>query len=683
MKFYMHNIFKSILVLAASAFAFTSCLHVEEGMAEAEGHLCAPALDVDVTVEDLMQTRAIDFFVDAPDFADVHFIVKDKDETVKYDAKGLWETIPMPVGKYSVEASCGSNGFGQPYFTAKTAEDASIEPQEEEKPVLNMALANALLKVEVPADFATHFTLETVTLTAPGFEPVVLTAAEIADWYYVPSGVALSVRLSGKNSAGVATTFEPSAVTLAAKSARTIVCGSTALATIQLPDQSAGAWAGRLYVTPATVSGEISAENLSKLVYEVSTSATFDGTPATAEVISGDYRVFKGLANGTTYNVRARIGNLVSNTVSVTVSEDLPGAAVSSVHYNDAGGNLAGTNSTLSVGLSGILKTLNDAGLLQLSGFALSSGSNVLRTADAAGAMTQASGWPFIPAGSTYALTIKHKLSDESDWTSSINSGISVPAPSFTVSLTNSYCSYDEYSGSNGIAKNVGNANSRNAETIYNVGASWKIAPELMSNGNYTKEARIILDGNRDSRKTTPSSNSYSVGNIAGNSWAAHTLVAEVTFAGTTQTSATKTHHITGLPHVSNPPTAEGGWKNAGDGVCSVKWNADHVEFSTSGSSKNPGVVNTFHIPSDIAVSVNSRVRVDGIKVVIWYNNEYMVKIGSSKIISQGSEKQKGKIFETSGAGTMTASANTISCLSDRKTTGYPVQVYNLYVKYR
>ncbi len=673
-----NKIFKSLVFSLAAILV--SCMQIEDSQDAAVGYLGAPSIAVDVAVADLMQTKALDFYVPVPSEDEITFVVKDKNGVIKYEGNiADWPSaLAMVVGPYTVTAQAGTNCFGAPYFFGTS--NGEITALTVTSPSIELALSNSLVNITVDSELENHFTANSIHLSSGSDSS---DDAEFGTWYYVPSKTVISVTLDGKNSVGNDARFSytmPSETV--AKTAYKIVCekDETSWPSLTIAAQQDGAWANRLYVTPGvTISGSGNLPE-SLLTYEVSTSST-DWNSAIQATKVGEYFVVDGLSNGSTYYVRGKIGAIVSEPVSITVMAKLSENTLTASHYNESG-KLAGTNATLNYGFTGILKTLYDSGELQVSS-ALSKASTTLRTATSdAVTMTPSTGWPYLPQGSDYVLTTSHKLISESTAVTSTLSNLSVGAPTFTVSLGASYTSYDEYAGTNGITKNITNANSRNSETLYNVSASWSISASLLSNSNYSSGAstKIYLDG---VEKASPSGvASHSIGNISGlTNWKSYDLKATVTFDGVTAT-ASKTHHITGLPFVSNPPTSAH-WSNMGDWACKLNWNSDHAEVSTDGSSENPGIVsNTFHIPSDISVRITSKVRVDGIRVGIWYNNTYYVKIGSSTIISQGSEKQKGKIFDTSGTGTMTSSANTISCYSDRKTAGYPVQIYNVYAYY-
>ena len=112
MKMSFNNIKRLVVIAMASAGAFVSCVQMEEHGAPV-GYLAAPSLEIDVVVDDLMQTKALDFEIEAPEISEIHFVVKDKDGNSTYDAVGLWtEPLVLPVGAYTVEATYGSNSFG-------------------------------------------------------------------------------------------------------------------------------------------------------------------------------------------------------------------------------------------------------------------------------------------------------------------------------------------------------------------------------------------------------------------------------------------------------------------------------------------------------------------------------------------------------------------------------------------
>lgn len=662
-RFY-HKI-QSVFVLLLTVLLASSCTQEEE-VSAAVGYLHFPSFEVDLTVEDLVETRAVDLY-NVPEASEVTYVVKDKDGKEVYNKQGVWTSpIVMPVGEYTIEATYGSNGFGAPYFRGTAT--GTIAPLAQEKPSLEMTLSNAMIRVSVGTTLVDHFEPgSTVSLKASGMTG----EAAYNTWYYIPSGPNVVLTLNGSNSAGNPATFSYTLTAPQAGKAYNVVCekDESNWPAINLPEQQDGAWNTRLYITPATYTN-VSTTNGAELVYEVSASSTDWTNPIAVEQISGDYYVAKGLTNGSTYYVRARIGNVVSEVKSFTVNENLPGASVTNTHYN-TGSLLAGTNSNLTLGLTGILETLRSKGLLQVDATLSNASSTEVRTATVDGNMNPASGWPYLPQGTDYKLTVNHKLSTESTALVSVKSGISVSAPTFTVTM-GGYSSYDKY-----VAGDINGANSvPNAETIYDAGASWGISSSLMSNSNYTKSMKMFL-GDTEKASQTPTTNSYTLGEIANlTTWQAYTVKAVVTFDGVT-VEATKTHHITGLPYTAAPPKDSGNnpWtRNGNSAQSTVSFESEGVTFS--GISQSPSMTSPmFHVPADINVAVASSIKKTGL-----ISTNYQVAIGGTNVISQ---KCSATTYSLNGNGTLTSANNNVTCKSTYTVVGPKVIVYSVSLSYR
>ncbi len=677
MSFRIYTIIKSIFAVLTLGFLTVSCSQKEEFDA-AVGYLYAPDIDIDVVVEDMLATKAGTDVptVEKPAISEVYFVVKNE-TTTPYEGYGLWTSaLVLQVGDYTITATYGSKDeFNKPYFYGEKT--VSITALCEEKPSLAISLANSMVKVSMADELAKHFQ-GTPAIKMGGNE------ASLDSWYYVPAQKDLAITISGKNAAGEDKTLTHTLTSPQPKNAYRVQCNADAtdIPTITLPAQTDGAWNTRLYVTPATTTGTFTAD----LVYEISTSADFaSATPATQ--ISGDYYYFAGLTNGTTYYVRARIGTaIVSETQSVTIPANRVGASVSLAHYNDASGNLAGTNATLTMDAipSGIIKTLVDGDHLKVEA-TLRKGSTTYRTASASGTMSVVSGWPYIPQGSSYELTVDQKLTSESTAVSQIiSSAVVSSAPTFTVTLGNSYSSYDEAVGNNGIAKNVANANTRNAETIYAVSASGSVAEALMTNANYTKTALKVTLAGTD-KTPTGTIRSCTVGDITGlTDWKAYELVASMTFDGVTKT-AKKTHHITGLPYNATPPTNSGNhpWTAKG----SISWNSDKAELYYSAVTAGTIITPTFYVPTNIDVSIYTKIEMQDVKVLS-SDNVLISKYNATNSAEENIltlDLDRGEVFETSTplTSTMSSSFPSFYIKHDIIITSKKVYVYYFRLNYR
>ncbi len=554
MKFNILNIFKSASVLAVASFLTGSCANVGEDMTGVVGYLCPPALEVDLTIEDLISTKALDgFTVEEPNLADFRYVVKDKDNVVKYDGTGLWEPLTMPVGPYSVVATLGDNGFGAPSFYGATDPDAYIDAVQQVEPQMTIQIRNAVVRVSVDSDFAKHFTLNSVVLTSGEGEDKdsrTLSASEISSWYFVPSDQPLEIRLIGQSSAGVPKEFTHT-ITPEKRSANDIICNQfgSNVPVITLPDQTSGAWATRLYVTPATFEN-VSYANQAQVKYEILKDGVWEEADVIKPAEEGDpsYQVFKDLVNGQSYTVRARVGNLKSIEVSVEIKEGLPGATIGLTHTYP-GNVLTGTDASFSVNLGAndtdILNVLYSKKLLAVTSTLKRNGTSVRTSSALSGTMDdQNSGWPYLPKGKDYEFTVGLRTTgDSADVPAFTKSEVESVAPSFSISLT-SYSSYDkylEYKAGNTDA--LGVANSTDALTIKNMGVTWTIAENLMDNGNYSKN--LTFQG-----ASAPAAGaSYITSDVTGRTVGEdYGVSAKLVFDGV-EATASKNHYITGLPY--------------------------------------------------------------------------------------------------------------------------------------
>lgn len=665
-----NNIIKATAILVL--FGFVSCVEVED-QGSAVGYLVSPALDVDVTVDDPAQTKAIDFEIEAPAVSDVHFVVKDKNGNVKYSGKGLWsEPLVMPVGAYTVDASAGENGFGKPYFTGSAS--GSISPLDNEVPALSLALGNALVNVTVHSDFAQHFTGETVVVGAGAL------TANFGEWFYVPSGSGLTLTLSGKNSAGKDATFTYSLGAPAAKTAYSVVCKATSnnwpsIEWTATP-LSDGAFEGGLYFRPVVVSN-MSDVNAAAVAYQIKGGDYSDWTPVTPKDVEG-YKYISGLANGTEYKLRAYVGNIFSTEqsfVPVTYASCL--ATDVTAAHNNAGNPSAMLESTavkaaVSASLPAIvaeLATSHTASVTFGNGRVKQSTLNVNAAKQT---LANADGWPYLPQGSyAYTATVTLTLPGDRTLTAPLSGSVTVPAPEFSLTLS-AYTSYDKYAGTNGITKDLNGttgANNCDPATLYNAGGQWGISTAIMANANYAKTLAIYVDGNADGRTFNVTGeygdNEYYV-NIAGLSWQAHIHQVSFTFDGKTVTSPKNTHHITGLPYrapsVVKFNAGTSSWSKVDGRKTSVASDLITLRSDVGDVIGNEPEVNgpKFNIPSDIKTTISMDCNIHSQNVAIWYYCTLTLKVNGQNIISQKSGKNTDNNYSLSGNATFTPSANYI-----------------------
>ena len=617
--FNFNNIRSIAAVALASASLLISCVGLEEDGNDAVGYLDVPALEVDLAVDDLLLTKALDFEVVEPSVSDVHFVVKDKNGTVRYDGNGLWEEpLVLPVGTYSVEASYGSNGFGAPYFIGSA--EGTIGHLGKVTPELTLTLSNSLVKVSVASSLEGHFT--------PGnevsFNDRVHTAGYNA-WTYVPAGQDISVTLAGTSSAGTPASFTHTLSNPSPKVAYDVVCGKSETNWPEIKWTSSladGAFEEGLYFKPAEVT-KMSAANIAKLRYHIKGGdyADWEEVDVTKLPDVGGYKYLGGLSNGTEYHLRASVGNIVTEGTFTPVSfkSCLEVSEVVAAHNNaeDSSVELSGTTMTVTgvnVKLPAIIETMAEvtaSGSFNSSqNNATGSFSNVeLSENPKSIPFTNAEGWPYLPQGDSYSATVTAVCSlNGKDYTASANSAVTVPEPEFTVTLS-AYTSYDKYAATNGISKSIDGANECDPSTLYNAGAKWGISSDLMKNSNYkNKSISIYIDDKADGRTAEADSYDYNYlyQNVGSLSWESHTHRVEVTFDSKTETSVTATHHITGLPHFAAPPTTSKGWSAVAG---NISWEGDRVNMYYS-AAKYPQIKSPlFYLPSNINVNMQPDIR--------------------------------------------------------------------------
>ena len=566
-------------VAVAASLLFTSCLKIDDGQESAYGYLTIEGFDLDVVVEPLLPTKgetvalAEVYGYDSENHKPVLTTVTVKPEngsSISYELDG--NALKLPVGKYTLSAVSGTNGFGEPYFVGEV--EVEIKSMKQTTASIVFSLGNSVLKVV--NDMPDHF-------IPVGESPVKISSSTgsvqtaLDTYVFVPSQEELTIQVEGKSSAEVSNPFETIVSATTAKTAyEVVITAGDALPSFTLPEQSNGAWGGRLYINPVTSVTGISSDNLAKIVYEVYSDAACE-TRISSSAEGGT--VVDGLQNGSQYYVRAKVGNLYSeNTVGpVTVMAPM----VTNAHYNDSDGNLAGTNSTLDLKLNNFLNERISIGEITLD-----KGNYQVRSTPASGQniLSVSEGWPYLPAGTDYTLKVQHKLKteSESEYKTSTIESVEVPAPEFEV-VSDAYTSYSLYS-----AGNVSGANDCDAGTIYDLlSVTPKIASGLLTNTKYGEESQsVTLDGE------IPTAD-----DVSGQTWTKHTIMAEYTFAGTTR-SVQKEVHITGLPYNMQENTCTDRWELSGG---TAEWDDKTIYLD---HAENNSATLTFHSPSTIDLNL-------------------------------------------------------------------------------
>lgn len=614
---------KHILIFGL-ALGMTSCVETMKDGDMSTGFLGVPVLDADIQVEEFGATKAAPALptLSVPDASTLHFKVTGSDNEVKWDQKGLWSTaLQMPVGAYTIEVNYGSNTFGAPYYAGTCT--GTISAVTEAAPAISLSLCNSLLAVVLADDLTQHFTPSegkcvTISSTSGSSRSITTT---LGNYVFVPSGEALTIQVAGTSSAGVDKTLSWTLNPLSAATATYVTCSLTKndapkITMSEIP--AADAWGNTAYVPLATTE-HISDLNVAQMQYFASLNNWTDSVRGTIVDVDGEKLVkFTGLTPGATYKVRAQIGALKSNEVSMTMSTSALSIKTAAAHtYTNS--ELDGTDFTASFSVAE--KFGVTASSLQLC----NSDGDVLRTvalngtsadwASDGSALTGDDTWPFLQGGN---YILKGTATQNGSTVTLADLPISVPAtPDFTVTVTGT-TTYDLYSNGDITA-----ANAADAESITGIGYQVKIAQALKENSNYNYSDSFTLD-NVNVKGTESKS---------GLSWSNHPLVATASFAGKEKT-VKKDCHITGLPYTAAPPTNTGAhlW-TISRGKEKISFTSEYVEFTTKGTSANDPLIQSpsFQIPANINVFVESSFKLKANKVLITYNSEIYFWISGNK----------------------------------------------------
>lgn len=157
----------------------------------------------------------------------------------------------------------------------------------------------------------------------------------------------------------------------------------------------------------------------------------------------------------------------------------------------------------------------------------------------------------------------------------------SVPAPEFSVEISG-YTSYDKY-----LAGDIDGANGCDNSTVYSISAMAGISDRILGNPRY----QVALECSYDGAAVSSETGAVSLGDMAGQSWAAHSVSAECVFDGVA-VSASRDFHVTGLPYSVSLNKGTTGWTTD-----NVSAESSYFKFSPSDAwALSP----KFHIPGGI-----------------------------------------------------------------------------------
>lgn len=287
--------------------------------------------------------------------------------------------------------------------------------------------------------------------------------------------------------------------------------------------------------------------------------------------------------------------------------------------------------------------------------------------------MTKTNEWPYIPQSSELFASVTLISGD----VIAVGRTFAVPAPDFGVAVS-AYTSYDKY-----VGEDITAANNCQPETMYDIQASAKIATELLNNSNYTHTFRLLLDDENEIGSSSTST-TINVEKKEGLSWAAHTLKAVMTFAGS-ECSKDSVYHITGLPYTLKHPANSGEhpWYIVQSEI--IKFTDTYIFLTTLSPEPTVGS-SAFHIPDntlDFQLNCGYHKNTSS-----WGEYTFYVELlnptdnnRNGTICSHKSNK-KGD-YTLSGNGTFSTSYPAISCRYGYIANGNDCNVNSISINYR
>lgn len=661
---------KHILIFGL-ALGMTSCVETMKDGDMSTGFLGIPVLEADIQVEEFGATKATPApalpTLSVPDHSKLHFKVTGSDSKVVWDKDGRWsDPLKMPVGSYTIEVTYGPNTYGNPWYTGTCT--GNISAVTEAVPAIGLRLCNSLLAVVLADDFTQHFTPseenEGKCVTISSTSGNITTT--LGKYVFVPAEETLTIQVAGTNSTGESKILSRTLKNpLSAATATYVTCSLTATdaPTITMSEiPAADAWGNTAYV-PLATTANISPENVAQMQYFASANNWTDSVEGTIVEIDRKKLVkFTGLKPGATYKVRAQLGALKSNEVSMTMSTSALSIKTAADHTYTDSGELDGTDFTASFSVAEkfgvtasslqlcktdgtVLTVLRTVALNGTSADWISDGSTLKGPRD----------WPYLPKGN---YILKGTASQNGVEVHLEEKSITVDdAPTFTVNTPSAHTSYNTY-----LASGAAAANNEVGSTIYGIANNGvKISNDILTNDNY----KSLIGGYTyfiDKEKVDE-------GNNANQSWGAHDIVAKYTFDKVTAESDPLTCNVTGLPYKSQTPTQTNWTGNA------EKWESSQVILS------NQTIQIKFYTPENCNISIAYNLRIDRNTL----GNTFYIYSNTSEVYKNAPAYNTNKTYNGTLNDVMLYSSNpVIMCKNDQNSASTSrVYINSIGVYYR
>lgn len=313
------RILRYILATLAVLATFTACREEDE-LNKAKGRVVLGEIRIEA---EEANTRAIAIPTPQPEDLTIEIIDPDgytiESGKIDHYANG----IDLFVASYTLRAYYGNKQQmgNSPYFEG-IAEFSISEGQTTQIGTVTAKLANAVIIPNIPTNIIDHFIGVPTFYVCKGEEKKEVTNGQAL--YVLPGEYTLT--LEGKNKAEIEVKQTIATLNAQAQKAYNINC-DLSLPNLTLPDQQAGAWAKRLYITPATATDKNGKEidTPKGIVYEAITlNGSWDNS-LKSEFDDNNNIIIKGLTEQTSYQIRARLADATfSNIVNITTEACSP-----------------------------------------------------------------------------------------------------------------------------------------------------------------------------------------------------------------------------------------------------------------------------------------------------------------------------------------------------------------------
>lgn len=270
---------------------------------------------------------------------------------------------------------------------------------------------------------------------------------------------------------------------------------------------------------------------------------------------------------------------------------------------------------------------------------------------------------PDTPGGSPVHRTFHPRLQ------SSSMTDIKVGAPEFSVSVSGK-TSYSYYTSQGAEV-----ANTKIAETIYEVSSNITIADNILGNSNYSKPAVTYTVDDKTVSGTYSASKTHNQGEISGLSWNSHTLKATVTFDGKESVGECPCV-ITGLPYsTSFSSNNKSGWSTSG----SCSWEDTYIRLGNWTSGEASVSRNDFYIPESINVYISARF--DAHRATV--GTKFKIELSGTEVISEEGNKYMSTSSYTKNNVEAIMKNGSVKCINTYSSGETHSKLYSISLIYR